>query len=101
MTPNGHAPLDETAWIVQDRSRIETKIPTYAIVLAIVFAVFCLIGLLFLLLKERTVTGYVEVTVRSGQLLHVTQIPISDEPQVDQVRQSVHQAQAMAAQLGG
>src|SRR5262245_23021640 len=52
VTPNGNAPVAGSRWIVLDQSRTERKIPTWAIVLAIVFAVLCLIGLLFLLVKE-------------------------------------------------
>lgn len=34
--------------------------------LAIIFALACLLGLLFLLVKEDVTTGYVQVSVRSG-----------------------------------
>jgi len=101
VTPNGTAPLAGTAWIVRDQTRVESKIPGYAIVLAVVFALLCLVGLLFLLIKEKTVTGYVEVTVQGEKLYHVAQIPAASEVQVAQVRQSVHQAQSLAAQLAG
>jgi hypothetical protein len=81
---------------VRDQSRTEEKIPTHAIVLAIVFALFCLVGLLFLLMKKKT-TGYVEVEVRSGDLRHTTQIPVQSVFAVNQVRAQVAQAQALAA----
>jgi hypothetical protein len=87
VTPNGHGPLKGSQWIVTDMSRTDTKIPTVAIVLAIIFAIFCLIGLLFLLMKERYTTGYVEVTVQTGNVLHKVQIPVSDPSQVLQIRQ--------------
>jgi Protein of unknown function (DUF2510) len=97
VTPNGNAPVAGSRWIVLDHSRTEKKIPTWAIVLAIVFALFCLIGLLFLLVKEEQTTGYVEVTVMSGSLTHVTQVPVRSAAEVAQVRQRVHQAQTLAA----
>ena len=40
-------------------SRTEEKIPAHAIVLAVIFFIFCLLGLLFLLMKEKTTTGFV------------------------------------------
>jgi hypothetical protein len=62
-TPNGNAPMRGSQWYVNDMSRTEEKIPQWAIVMAIVFALFCLLGLFFLLVKEKTTTGYVEVRV--------------------------------------
>jgi hypothetical protein len=100
VTPNGTAPLAGSTWIARDMSRTESKIPSWAIILAIVFALLCLVGLLFLLVKEHTTTGYVEVSVQQGQLYHVTQIPVSSAQQLAQVRQQVYQAQSMAAAAG-
>jgi hypothetical protein len=96
-TPNGNAPMRGSQWWVSDMSRTEEKIPAWAIVMAILFAVFCLLGLLFLLVKERTTTGYVEVRVTSGTLSHLSQIPVSDPSQVMQIRHLVGQAQSFAA----
>jgi hypothetical protein len=98
VTPNGNAPLAGSQWIAMDMSRTEKRIPSWAIVLAVVLAFACLIGLLFLLVKEETTTGYVEVSVRSGDLYHRTQIPVFDQTQIGQVRQLVGQAQTLAAQ---
>jgi hypothetical protein len=99
VTPNGTAPLHGSAWIANDRSTTSERIPGYAIVLAIIFALACLLGLLFLLIKERTTSGYVDVQVRSGNLLHTTQVPVSSPADVARVRQMVAQAQSMAAQV--
>lgn len=96
-TPNGSVPLSGSQWIVTDRTSTATRIPAYAIVLAIIFFVFCLLGLLFLLIKETTISGYVEVSVRNGHLYHVVQIPVHNQQTVEQVRRQVHQAQSMAA----
>jgi hypothetical protein len=100
FTPNGNAPLSGSQWIAMDMSRTERKIPTWAIVMAIIFALVCLVGLFFLLVKEEQTTGYVEVSVRKGNLYHRTQVPVSSLMQVQQVRQLVNQAQALANQAG-
>ena len=97
VTPNGSAPIAGSVWIANDQSRQTERIPPYAIVLAIIFAFACLLGLFFLLIKERTTTGYVEVSVRSGTLYHVTQVPVTDHAQVAHIRQLVAYAQSLAA----
>ena len=97
VTPNGTARLGGSQWIARDMTRTESKIPTWAIVLAVVFALVCLLGLLFLLAKEKYTTGYVEVSVQAGNLFHATQIPVSSQYQVAQIRQQVSQAQTLAA----
>ena len=96
-TPNGVAPLKGSTWIVLDQTTVYTRIPPYAIILAIVFAVFCLLGLLFLLIKEEIISGYVNVTVSSGGLQHTTQVPVRNAWEVAGVRASVAHAQALAA----
>ncbi len=101
VTPNGTAQLAGSQWIVRDMTRTDTRIPGWAIALAIIFAFACLLGLLFLLVKERTMSGYVEVQVQSGSLIHVTQIPASDPRQIAYVRQLVAYAQSMAAAARG
>lgn len=100
VTPNGNARLAGSQWIAGDMTRTETKIPAWAIICAIVFAFACLLGLLFLMVKEQQTTGYVEVSVKSGDLYHMTQIPVSHPVQVQQVRALVARAQSLAAQAG-
>lgn len=75
VTPSGTMPLKGAAWTATDMSRTEEKIPTVAIVLAVLFALLCLVGLLFLLMKERKTTGFIQVTVVSGGRHHSTVIP--------------------------
>ncbi|MFG3495264.1 hypothetical protein [Streptomyces sp. NPDC047928] len=75
VTPAGTMPLKGAVWNATDMSRTEEKMPTHAIVLAVVFFVFCFLGLLFLLMKEKTTTGFVQVTVTSGGRHHSTMIP--------------------------
>ncbi|MFJ4339111.1 hypothetical protein [Streptomyces sp. NPDC088915] len=75
ITPAGEMPLKGAVWNAMDMSRTEEKIPTAAVVLAIVFALLCLVGLLFLLMKEKKTTGFIQVTVTSGGRHHATMIP--------------------------
>jgi hypothetical protein len=98
VTPNGTRALRGTTWIASDNSRTEQAIPTWAIVMAIVFALLCLLGLLFLLVKETRTVGYVQVTVQAEGFFHATQIPVSSPDHVAWVRQQVAHAQGLAAQ---
>ncbi|MCM2412208.1 MULTISPECIES: hypothetical protein [unclassified Streptomyces] len=75
VTPSGTMPLKGAVWTAMDMSRTEEKIPPVAIVLAILFALLCLVGLLFLLMKEKKTTGFIQVTVTSGGRHHSTMIP--------------------------
>ncbi|MDV9188603.1 hypothetical protein R6L23_10300 [Streptomyces sp. SR27] len=75
ITPAGAMPLKGSVWNAMDMSRTEEKMPTVAIVLAVIFFIFCLLGLLFLLMKEKTTTGFIQVTVTSGGRHHATMIP--------------------------
>ncbi|QHC26213.1 hypothetical protein [Streptomyces sp. GS7] len=96
MTPAGPMPLRGAVWTATDMSRTEEKIPAHAIVLAIVFFLFCLLGLLFLLMKERTTTGFVQVTVNSGGRHHSTMIPVQSREQVMFVMNQVNYARSMS-----
>ncbi|MGW0992817.1 hypothetical protein [Streptomyces sp. NPDC002520] len=75
ITPAGQMPLRGAVWNAADMSRTEEKIPAHAIVLAIIFFLFCLLGLFFLLMKEKKTTGYIQVTVTSAGRHHSTMIP--------------------------
>jgi hypothetical protein len=74
VTPNGTYPLDRTTWVVTDYTTYTEAIPPYAIVLAVVFAFACLLGLLFLLIKERRPQGFVLVSVQGPGFSHATQL---------------------------
>ncbi|MCJ1677706.1 hypothetical protein MTF65_10215 [Streptomyces sp. APSN-46.1] len=78
ITPSGSMPLRGAMWNATDFSRTEEKMPTHAIVLAIIFFLFCLLGLLFLLMKEKRTTGFIQVTVSGGGRHHSTMIPATD-----------------------
>lgn len=97
VTPNGTAPLRESQWTVRDWTVTRQAIPTWAIVMAVIGAALCLLGLLFLLVKEPQTSGYVEVTVQSGGVYHVVQLQADTPHAVAHARQLVFQAQSMAA----
>jgi hypothetical protein len=73
--PQGRFPLHGTTWTVQDSTQVTEGIPPVAIVLAIIFALFCLIGLLFLLMKEKRYIGFVSITVTGMGFYHSVQFP--------------------------
>ncbi len=97
VTPNGSFPLKGTNWTVSNNSVTTESLPTYAIVLAIVLFVFCLLGLLFLLIKERRTTGFVQVTVQGPGVVHSTQIPVSSPAQVLDIEQRVNYIRGLVA----
>lgn len=99
ITPNGTFPLAGTSWIVTDNTRTTTKIPTHAIVLAIVFALLCLVGLLFLLMKEEVVEGSMQVTVQGDGVFYATSVPITDRAQVADVNNRVNYIRGLVRAL--
>ncbi|MGW2278844.1 hypothetical protein [Streptomyces sp. NPDC001770] len=96
VTPSGTMPLKGAVWTATDMSRTEEKIPAVAIVLAIVFALFCLVGLLFLLMKEKKTTGFVQVTVTSGGRHHSTMIPAMNPNTFPMIMSQVNTARSMS-----
>lgn len=95
--PGRSFPIKDSIWTMRDMSRIERTIPAWAIVCAIVFALMCLIGLLFLLVKEERYVGYAEVEVRNGRDYHVAQIPVTSAATLPWVSQTVNHARSVAA----
>ncbi|WP_327289592.1 hypothetical protein [Streptomyces sp. NBC_01198] len=97
MTPAGLLPLRGAVWTVSDMSRTESKTPTYAIVLAVVFALACLLGLLFLLIKDDVTTGFAQVTVNSGGKYHAVLIPVRGPQDIYAITQQVNYARSLSA----
>ncbi|CAM5516535.1 hypothetical protein SMICM304S_00238 [Streptomyces microflavus] len=95
--PSGTMPLRGAVRTATDMSRTEEKIPAHAIVLAIIFALFCLIGLLFLLMKEKRTVGFVQVTVTSGGRHHAAVIPAMGPHTFPGVMGQLNQACSMSA----
>ncbi|MBT2402350.1 MULTISPECIES: hypothetical protein [unclassified Streptomyces] len=96
ITPSGPMPLRGAMWNATDFSRTEEKIPAHAIVLAVIFFLFCLLGLLFLLMKERRTTGYIQITVNSGGRHHSTMIPATDANSYAWVMSQINYARSLS-----
>ena len=97
-TPAGAIPLKGSTWHVTDYWHNETKIPTWAIVCAIVgFCVLTIFSLLFLLAKETIYRGTVQVTVTNGGQQFVARIPVTAQNQVAYVHQQVNYVRSLAA----
>lgn len=97
QTPSEVFPLAEASINAMDFTQVQRKTPTWAIVLAIVGALFFLIGLLFLLVREDVVTGYVMVTVEGNGRRHVSQVPVYNAMMRNDVMSKVAYAQTLVA----
>lgn len=96
-TPSGARPLGELSWTFTDMSVTSQAIPTWAIVCAIVFFVFCFLGLLFLLAKEDKTQGSVQVTVHGPGFVHTSTIPVSSIAQVADINARVNYVRTLIA----
>jgi hypothetical protein len=96
IVPQGRYPLQGTTWTVQDSTQVTESIPVYAIVLAIIFAFACLLGLLFLLIKEKRYQGFVTVSVTGQGFYHSVQFPPGPQT-ANFVAHQVNQARGLAA----
>lgn len=102
-TPSGSRPLSEVSWTFTDLSTTSQGIPTWAIVCAIVFFLFCFLGLLFLLAKEDKTQGSVQVTVHGPGFVHTSTIPVTSPAQVADINARVNYVRTLTAstpQLG-
>ena len=97
FTPSGSVPISEVSWALTDMSQTTQAIPTWAIVCAVVFFLFCLLGLLFLLVKETRTTGSVQVIVTGKGFVHTTQIPVSSPAQIADIGARVNHARGLSA----
>jgi hypothetical protein len=97
-TPAGQFPLRGCRWDVSDQWTAEQKIPTWAIVLAVVgFFCLTLFSLLFLLAKETVYRGVVQVRVSNGPYSYVTRIAVTNQALVQQVYQQVNYVRSLSA----
>jgi hypothetical protein len=101
ITPSGRAPVTAVTWAFTDMSRTTRTIPAWAIVLAVIFFFFCLLGLLFLLVKEERTEGWVQVTAQGQGLLHVAQIPVASPMTVADINARVNYARSLEFSVGG
>jgi len=98
-TPAGSYPLRGTTWTVANQTYVNDVIPGWAIGLAVVFFIFCLLGLLFLTIKEKRVHGTIGVTVQGPDFSYSTLIPARHEGVQYQVTQQVNWIRAQVAHL--
>lgn len=94
-TPSGSCPLSEVTWDFSDLSSTSQGIPTWAIICAVVFFIFCFVGLLFLLAKENKLQGSVQVRVQGGGVQHTTTIPVTSLEQVADLNARVEYARSL------
>lgn len=96
-TPTGTYPIKDTMWTVADMSHYSESISTAGVVLCIIFVWFCLLGLLFLLMKDRRYVGYIQVTVQGSGFFHSTLLPAGGPQAMLSVNQQVNYARTLAA----
>lgn len=96
-TPSGQVPIRGTTWTVSDMSHQQERMAPIGIVLCILFIWVCFLGLFFLLMKERTISGYIQVTVQGNGIQHSTLIPAVNNRTAWEVNQSVNFARQLAA----
>lgn len=99
LTPSGQHPLAGTTWIVTNQTAVDQRIPSYAIVLAVLLMVFCLLGLLFLAVKEEKIQGFVQVSVQGAGFYYATQVEITDRAQVFDTERRVNYIRSLVAAL--
>lgn len=101
ITPSGTVPVGSATWTLTDMSRTDQRIPPWAIVLAILFALCCLLGLLFLLAREERTSGWAQVTVQGPGLLHVAQIPVTSRAALPDLHARVNYARTLSHWANG
>jgi len=97
VTPNGTFPLAGSTWTVTNQTSVTEGIPAWAIVMTVLFVWICFLGLLFLLVKERRLSGWVTVTVQSPAGYHATQVAVSAPAQIADAEQRVHHIRSLVA----
>jgi hypothetical protein len=99
FTPVGTYQLRGTTWTVTNQTYMTESIPTWAIVLTIIGFFFCLLGLLFLLVKERKVYGAMQVTVQARGLSHSTYVPVYNPAAIYEINTRVDWIRGQVARL--
>ncbi|GAA1479955.1 hypothetical protein GCM10009624_03950 [Gordonia sinesedis] len=99
ITPSGTFPIAGSQWAVTDMSVTTERMSQTGLVLALVgFFLVCFLSLLFLLMKDRQTTGYIQVSVRGRNgVQHVTNIPAFSPATMMDVSARVNYARGLAA----
>lgn len=96
VTPGGRFPLRGSVWTVTDMSRTDRSTPTWAIIVGILtFWWTCLLGLLFLLVKENRTSGHIQVTVQREGHFHSATIPATSPADAHRVHQQVNYVRSL------
>ncbi|WP_433035286.1 hypothetical protein [Actinomycetospora sp. CA-053990] len=101
ITPQGRFPVGQVHWTLTDQSHTTSGIPAWAIVLAIIFFVFCLLGLLFLLAKEERTVGWAQIGVQGPGFFHAVQLPVSSPYDISRYQDMVNYARSITASRSG
>lgn len=97
ITPSGTFPIAGSQWSVTDMSVTSERMSQTGLVLALVgFFLVCFLSLLFLLMKDRTTQGYIQVTVRGGGITHVTNIPAFNQATMVDISSRVNYPRSLA-----
>lgn len=98
QAPGVTMPLGGSQWITTDMRRARTRIPPYAIALAVIIGLMtCGLGFLFLLITETVVEGEVQVSVSHGEKAFTTRVPIGVDAQLWDLEGKVRYAQQLSA----
>jgi hypothetical protein len=97
VTPTGSFPIRGSVWTVTDMSHYQERMSPAGIVLCIFFVWACFLGLLFLLMKEQTYSGYIQVTVQGNGFHYSTMVPVNHQGVAQSVTQAVNYARSLAA----
>jgi predicted permease len=81
VTPAGTFPLAGTNVTSQDQTHTTTHTPAWAIIMVILFIWFFFLSLLFLFARETRVSGYVAMTLQSGEMMYTEQIQVFNDMQ--------------------
>lgn len=95
-TPVGAYPLRGSTWAIADMTHVTERMSPVGIILCIFFIWACFLGLLFLLMKDRTVAGNIQVTVLGDGFHYQTLIP-AGLGDMAVVQQQVNYVRSLAA----
>jgi len=96
VTPTGTMPRSDISWSATPMYQTTREIPTWAIVCTVIFFFFCLLGLLFLLVKEERTNGHIQVVAQASGFVHSCYIPVTSLAQVQDVMARVDYARTIS-----